>query len=146
MYNAIMSTLEIVGWLGIILLMLVLINTVCGVVFNTAKEGQEFSFKVLFKGLFKAFIFYGCAALLSIAFTMLPFVNEMITNVYGVQLIANDTLNTLSTVAVLSVVVYAIVVQGKKALEGITQLLTVKVNNEEVITWEVKDPEEEVDE
>jgi len=140
MYEAIKSTLQIVGWLGVILLMLVLINTVCGIIFNVNKNGDTFSFKTLFKGLFKAFVFYGCAALLAIAFTMLPFINEMITNVYGVQLIANDVLNTLSTVAVLTVVVSAIITQGKKALEGVSQLLTVKVNNE-IITWEVEDPE-----
>jgi hypothetical protein len=71
---------------------------------------------------------------------MLPFVNEMITNVYGIQLIASDTLTTLSTVAVLGIVVNSIIAQGRKALEGISQLLTVKANNEE-ITWEVKVPE-----
>lgn len=143
MYEAIISTLEIVGWLGIILGILVLINTVCGVIFNINKNGQEFSWKVLFKGLLKAVVFYGCAAALAVAFTMMPYVNEMITNVYGVQLIAQDTLHTLSTVAVLGVVTAAIVAQGKKALEGITQLLTVKVNSEE-ITWDVVEPEEDI--
>lgn len=144
MYEAIISTLEIVGWLGIILGILVLINTVCGVIFNINKNGQEFSWKVLFKGLLKAVVFYGCAAALAVAFTMMPYVNEMITNVYGVQLIAQDTLHTLSTVAVLGVVTAAIVAQGKKALEGITQLLTVKVNSEE-ITWDVVEPEEDIE-
>lgn len=56
----------------------------------------------------------------------------MITDVYKVQLISNDTLTTLSTVAVLGIVVNAIIAQGKKALEGIGQLLTVKANNEEI--------------
>ena len=144
MYEAIISTLKIVGWLGIILGILVLINTVCGVIFNINKNGQEFSWKVLFKGLLKALVFYGCSAALSIAFTMLPYVNEMITNVYGVQLIAQDTLHTLSTVAVLGVVISAVVAQGKKALEGIGQLLTVKANNEE-ITWDVVEPEEDIE-
>ena len=144
MYEAIKSTLEIVGWLGIILGMLVLINTICGVIFNMSKNGESFSWKIFFKGIFKALVFYGCAALLAIAFTILPFVNEMITDVYGVQLIAQDTLHTLSTVAVLGVVVSAVVTQGKKALEGISQLLTVKANNEE-ITWEVVEPEEDIE-
>ena len=142
MYEAIIAALQIVGWLGIILGILVLINTVCGVIFNINKNGQSFSWKILFKGLLKAVVFYGCAAALSIAFTMLPYVNEMITNVYGIQLIAQDTLHTLSTVAVLGVVTTAIVAQGKKALEGVSQLLTVKANNEE-ITWEVVEPEED---
>jgi hypothetical protein len=43
MYEAIMSTLEIVGWLGIILGILVIINTVCGVIFNINKKGESFS-------------------------------------------------------------------------------------------------------
>jgi len=142
MYEAIMSTLQIVGWLGVVLGILVTINTVCGVIFNINKKGESFSWKVFFKGILKAIVFYICSALLSIAFTMLPFVNDMITNVYGIQLIASDTLNTLSTVAVLGIVINSIIAQGKKALEGIGQLLTVKANNEE-ITWEVKVPENE---
>ena len=142
MYEAIMSTLQIVGWLGVVLGILVTINTVCGVIFNINKKGESFSWKVFFKGILKAVVFYICSALLSIAFTMLPFVNDMITNVYGIQLIASDTLNTLSTVAVLGIVINSIIAQGKKALEGIGQLLTVKANNEE-ITWEVKVPEDE---
>jgi len=143
MKEAILSTLEIVGWLGVILGMLVLINTVCGIIFNINKNDQKFSWKILFKGLLKAVIFYGCAALLAVAFTMMPYVNEMITSVYGVQLIAQDTLTTLSAVAVLGVVCGAIVAQGKKALEGISQLLTVKATKEEKITWNVVEPKEE---
>ncbi len=142
MYEAIISALKIVGWLGVILGILVLINTVCGIIFNINKNGQDFSWKILFRGLLKAIVFYGCAAALSIAFTMLPYVNEMITNIYGIQLIAQDTLHTLSTVAVLGVIVMAVVAQGKKALEGVSQLLSVKANNEE-ITWEVVEPEED---
>ena len=139
MYEAIVSALEIIGWLGVILGILVLINTVCGIIFNINKNGQDFSWKILFRGLLKAIVFYGCAAALSIAFTMLPYVNEMITSIYGIQLIAQDTLHTLSTVAVLGVIVMAVVAQGKKALEGVSQLLSVKANNEE-ITWEVIEP------
>lgn len=141
MEEAILSTLQIIGWLGIILGMLVVINTVCGVTFNINNNGEEFSAKILFKGLLKALLFYICSALLALAFTMLPFVNEMITEVYDIQLVSNDTLTTLSTVAVLGVVVSAIIAQGKKALEGINQLLEVKVNNE-IVTWEVEEPEE----
>ena len=141
MEEAILSTLQIIGWLGIILGMLVIINTVCGVTFNINNNGEEFSAKILFKGLLKALLFYICSALLALAFTMLPFVNEMITEVYNIQLVSNDTLTTLSTVAVLGVVVSAIIAQGKKALEGISQLLEVKVNNE-IVTWEVEEPEE----
>ena len=134
MYEALLATMKIVGWLGIILGLLTIVNTVCGIVVNVCKSGDKFSFKILFKGLFKALTFYVCSALLAIAFTILPFVNEMITNVYGVQFIANDTLTTLSTAAVLGVVVGVIVVQGKKALEGIIELTTVKAVQGEIIT------------
>ena len=133
MFEALQSTLQIIGWLGIILGILVFVNTVCGIIFNTSEKGESFSWKILFRGLLKAFTFYGCSALISISFTILPFINEMITNVYGTQLIDSGTLNTLSSVAVLGVVVSTVVAQGKKALEGVTQLLTVKSNNE-VIT------------
>ena len=130
MGKAVSKVLEIFGWLGIILGILVLINTVCGIIFNMNKKGEKFSFKILFKGLLKALVFYLCSGALAIAFTMLPYVNEMITNTYGIQLIANETLNTLSAVAVLGIVINAIVTQGKKAIEGIQQLLTVKVSEQ----------------
>ena len=139
MKEALLSTLDIMGWMGIVLGILVIVNTVCGTITNISK-GQNFSFKILFKGLLKAIIFYVCSALLAIAFTILPFISTMITNVYGVELIAPDTLITLSSVAVLATVVSAIIAQGKKALEGIKNLLNVKTNTEE-ITWEVKEDE-----
>lgn len=139
MYEALMSTMKIMGWLGIILGLLTIVNTVCGIIVNINKSGNKFSFKILFKGLFKAIVFYGCSALLAIAFTILPYVNEMITNVYGVQFISSETLTTLSTVAVLGIVIGVIVVQGKKALEGLVDLTTIKAVQGEVITWEVKD-------
>ena len=145
MKEALLSTIKIVGWLGIILGILVLINTICGVIFNTSEKGEMFSWKILLRGIVKALIFYGCCALLAIAFTMLPFINQMIANVYGVELLSSDILTTLSTVAVLGIVINAIVTQGKKALEGITKLLVVKANNE-VITWKVVVPEEEKEE
>lgn len=143
MKEALMATMKIVGWLGVILGILVMINSVCGAIFNTHKNGDKFSWGIFFKGIGKAIVFYGCSAALAVAFTILPFVNNMITDVYGVQLIAEDTLTTLSTVAVLGVVINAVLSQGKKALEGIGQLLQVKVGNTEVITWEVIEPEEE---
>lgn len=43
MEEAILSTLKIVGWLGVVLGILVLINTVCGVIFNINKKGESFS-------------------------------------------------------------------------------------------------------
>jgi hypothetical protein len=140
MLEAVLSTLSIMGYLGIVLGVLVLINTICGIIKNTS-NGEPFSWKILGKGLLKAFVFYACSTMLGIAFTMIPEVNKMIQDVAGVQLFAQDTLNTLSSVAVFAVVAAAVISQGKSALEGVTELLQVKVSGEK-ITWEVDDSEE----
>jgi len=140
MLEAIMSTLRTMGWLGVVLGMLVIVNTVCGVIHNTS-QGESFSWAKLFKGLGKAVIFYVSSALTAVAFTMLPFINDMITNSFGVVLLSPEILNTLSSVAVLGIVVATVVVQAKKAIKGIIELANVSVTKDEVITWEVKDPE-----
>lgn len=142
MLEAIISTAKTMGWLGIVLGMLVIVNTVCGTIHNLSK-GEEFSWKKLFKGLGKAIIFYASSALTAIAFTMLPFINDMITNSFGVILLSPDTLNLLSSVAVLGIVIATVVVQGKKALQGIVELANTSITKDEIITWEVKEPEEE---
>ena len=142
MKDAIILTLQAMGWLGIVLGILVVINTICGTLYNITTGQESFSWKKLFKGLGKALIFYISAALLSIAFTMLPFINEMITNTFGTNLLTQELLTTLSGVGVLGVVVSTIVVQGKKAIVGILQLANISANTEE-ITWEVEIPEEE---
>lgn len=141
MLEAIISTLGIMGWLGIILGILVIVNTVCGTIYNICSKKETFAWKKLVKGLGKAAIFYVSAALLSVAFTMLPFINEMITNSFGTILISTELLNTLSSVGVLGVVVSTIIVQAKKAIEGVTKLANMSADTE-VITWEVKDNEE----
>lgn len=142
MLEAIISTAKTMGWVGIVLGMLVIVNTVCGTIHNLSK-GEEFSWKKLFKGLGKAIIFYASSALTAIAFTMLPFINDMITNSFGVILLSPDTLNLLSSVAVLGIVIATVVVQGKKALQGIVELANTSITKDEIITWEVKEPEEE---
>lgn len=143
MLEAIMETLRIMGWLGIVLGILVIVNTVCGVMTNL-HSGENFDFSKLFKGLLKAAIFYVSAAATGVAFTMLPYINEMITTAFGAILISNDVLNTLSSVAVLSIVTATVVVQAKKALEGIVKLANISSNTEE-ITWEIEIPEEDED-
>lgn len=95
----------------------------------------------MIKGITKVLTFYICSVLVAIAFTMLPFINEMITNAFGVILLSSELLNTLSSVAVLGVVTAAIVVQGKKAIQGVVDLANIS-SDTEVITWEVKDDEE----
>lgn len=141
MLEAIMSTLGIMGWLGVILGILVMVNTVCGTVRNIS-NGESFSWKKMLKGIGKAVIFYGSAVCTSVAFTMLPYINEMIVNSFGVILLSTELLNTLSSVAVLAVVVSTVVVQAKKAIEGIVQLANLSVGSEE-ITWEVIENEED---
>lgn len=142
MLEAIISTAKTMGWLGIVLGMLVIVNTVCGTIHNLSK-GEEFSWKKLLKGLGKAIIFYASSALTAITFTMLPFINDMITNSFGVVLLSPDTLNLLSSVAVLGIVIATVVVQGKKALQGIVELANTSITKDEIITWGVKEPEEE---
>ena len=138
MLKAILSTLSIMGWLGVILGILVIVNTVCGTVFNVSEKKESFSWKRLFSGLGKSLIFYIAAALVSVAFTMLPYINEMITNAFGTILLSNELLNTLSSIGVLGVVISAIVVQGKKAITNTVQLANM-TNNTEVITWNVEE-------
>lgn len=141
MLEAIISTLGIMGWLGVILGILVIVNTVCGTVRNIS-NGESFSWEKMLKGLAKAAIFYGSAVCTSVAFTMLPYINEMIVNSFGVILLSTELLNTLSSVAVLAVVVSTVVVQAKKAIEGIVQLANLSIG-EEKITWEVIENEED---
>lgn len=138
MLEAILSTLSIMGWLGIILAILVVVNTVCGTVFNISEKKESFSWKRLFGGIGKAVVFYMAAALVSVAFTMLPYINEMITNSFGTILLSSELLTTLSSVGVLGVVVSAIVVQGKKAITNTVQLANMSGNTEE-ITWKVEE-------
>lgn len=138
MLEAILSTLSIMGWLGVILGILVIVNTICGTIYNICSGKENFKWKKLFKGLGKAAIFYISAAFLSIAFTMLPFINEMITNAFGTVLISTELLNTLSSVGVLGVVASVIVIQAKKAIQGITNLANMSADTE-VITWKVEE-------
>lgn len=138
MLEAILSTLSIMGWLGIILGILVVVNTICGTIYNICSGKENFKWKKLFKGLGKAGIFYISAAFLSVAFTMLPFINEMITDAFGTVLISTELLNTLSSVGVLGVVASVIVIQAKKAIQGITSLANMS-SDTEVITWKVEE-------
>ena len=126
------------GWLGIILSLLVIVNTICGTVFNVVAKKETFSWKRLAKGVGQAVIFYISAVLTSVAFTMLPYINAMIANSFGVVLLTDELLNTLSSMGVLAVVVSSIVVQGKKAIANTIQLANMS-GNTEVITWEIEE-------
>lgn len=140
MLNAILSTLKTMAWLGVVLAILVIVNTVCGILCNI-NNGESFSWNKLFKGLLKALIFYVSSGLTAVAFTMLPYINDMIIDNFGVVLLSTELLNTLSSVAVLSIVIAVIVMQGKKAVEGIADLSQISLPKEE-ITWEVEEVKE----
>lgn len=141
MVEAILKTLQIMGWLGIALIILATVNIVTGTLINIWSGKENFNENKMIKGIIKVLVFYICSVLVAVAFTILPFINEMITNAFGVILLSSELLNTLSSVAVLGVVTAAIVVQGKKAIQGIVDLANIS-SDTEVITWEVKDNEE----
>lgn len=144
MLDAIIEVLRIMGWLGVILAILVITNTATGTLVNMWQNQETFSWKKLLKGIVKAAIFYISALFISVAFTMLPYINEMITNAFGQILISNEVLNTVSSVGVLAVVVAAVVSQAKKAIENVVKLANSSSETEK-ITWEVIEPEDEED-
>jgi hypothetical protein len=138
MLNAILSTLSIMGWLGIILAILVVVNTTCGTIFNVFSKGEKFSWKRLLGGMGKAAVFYIAAALVSIACTMLPYINNMISESFGVVLLTDDLLKTLSSVGVLGIVVSVITIQAKNAIKNTVQLANMG-NLPEEVTWNVEE-------
>lgn len=144
MLDAIIEVLRIMGWLGVILAILVITNTATGTLVNMWQNQETFSWKKLLKGIVKAAIFYISALFISVAFTMLPYINEMIINAFGQILISNEVLNTVSSVGVLAVVVAAVVSQAKKAIENVVRLANSSSETEK-ITWEVIEPEDEED-
>lgn len=137
MLEAILSTLKIMGWLGVILGILVLVNISSSAICNIWSGKERFCWKKLIKGVVKAVIFYASATALSIALTMLPYINDMITETCGTVLIAGETLETLSSVGVLGTVVAAIIAQGKKAVTSIMKMTTVSTSEE--ITWNIEE-------
>jgi len=141
MEQMLLQTLKIMGWLGIVLIILAMVNIVTKTLVNIWSGKEEFDKKKMIKGICKVVIFYACAVAAGIAFTILPFINNMITNTFGVVLLSNDLLNTFSSVGVLTVVISSIIAHAKKAINGIVELANVSTNTEE-ITWEVEENEE----
>ena len=142
MTEIILNTLVIMGWLGIILGIILITNTLSGTIANVWSGNEEFSWNKFFKGIGKALIFYVSAILLSIAATMLPFVNEMITQTLGTELLDTETLKTCSSIIVIGIVAYTIIDRMKDALENLQNLSGLKSSKEEVVTWEVEEDEE----
>lgn len=119
---SIMSTLKIMGLMGIVLFLLATVNTVCSTVYNVSGKKEKFSFKRLFGGIGKTLVFFASSVLLGVAFTLIPFVNEIISGVFGQALVSEDVLQSLSGVGVFGVCLAVIINQGKKALVGIQKL------------------------
>ena len=143
MLEALLQTLKIMGWLGVVLGILVIINITTATILNVWTGAETFNWKKMGKGILKSIIFYLSAAALSIAFTILPFINSMITNGFVIMLLSNEMLDTLSSVGVLGVVMSAIVIQGKTAIQGVLKFAQISTNcKEEEITWEVIEEEE----
>lgn len=143
MIDAILSTLKIMGWLGIVLIILAATNIMTRTLANVWSKEEEFSWKKMLRGISKVVVFYLGAITVSIAFTMLPFINEMIINSFGVTLLSNDTLTTLSSIGVLGTVVATIVTEGKKAIQSIFNLSQISTGEKEEITWDVELEDEE---
>lgn len=135
---SILNTLGIMLWMGLILILLCSVNTVCSMAFNMIEKKESFDLKRFFQGIGKTLLFYGSSIAVAIAFTIIPFVNEMVTNVFGQVIISNDILQELSGFGVLGVCIAVIINQGRKAYEGILKLGEITSDTEE-ITWEVED-------
>lgn len=135
---AILSILKIMGWMGIVLFLLSAVNIISSTVHNMVNKKENFSWKRLFQGLGKTGLFYGSSIAVAIAFTIIPFINKMVSDTFGQELISNDILQGISGIGVLVACAAVIVQQGTKAYEGIRKLGDVKGNTEE-ITWEVAD-------
>lgn len=130
MIEAILSTLTIMGWLGIILGILAIVNIITQTLVNTWNSKEKFDWKKMIRGIVKVLVFFISSTFVATAFTMLPFINEMITNAFGIELISNEALSTFSSVGVLGIVVSTITIQAKKAVEGIINLANISSEEE----------------
>ena len=122
MLETLMQTLIIMGWLGIVLVILAFVNILTGTLVNIWSGKEEFSGKKMAQGITKVLAFYICAVFVAVAASLLPSINTMITNAFQVQLLTDELLNTFSSIAVLGVVISTIVVHAKKAIGGIGEL------------------------
>jgi len=128
MWEAILNTLIIMGWLGITLGILAIVNIVTGTLVNIWKNNEDFDWKKMVKGIIKVLAFFISSAFVAIAFTILPFINQMIVDAFTIELISNEILNTFSSVGILGIVISTITVQAKKAIQGITNLANISSN------------------
>ena len=130
MIEVILNTLTIMGWLGIVLSILAIVNITTQTLVNIWNNKEKFDWKKMIKGIVKILVFFISATFVSIAFTILPFINIMITNSFGTELISNQVLNTFSSVGILGIVISTITIQAKKAIEGVTNLANISSNTD----------------
>ena len=121
MITTILSTLQIFGWIGLVLFLCSSVNIV-GKTYLNIKEGEAFSWKKLFKGIGKVMLQWALSVILALVCSMLPFINIMIAEIYGVALIGDEILSTLSAVSVIGIAINSIIVQSRKALEVIKKI------------------------
>lgn len=121
MITTILTTLKIFSWIGLILLLCSSVN-IGGKIYLNMKEGETFSWKKLFKGIGKVMLQWALGVILAIVCSVLPFINIMIAEVYGVALIGDELLSTLSAVSIIGIAVNSIITQSKKALEVIKKI------------------------
>lgn len=86
----------------------------------------------MMKGIIKTLAFFISSAFVAISFVILPFINEMINNTFNIELISYEILNTFSGIAILGIVVSTILIQAKKAIQGITELANISLNIENI--------------
>lgn len=121
MIIALLTTLKIFGWLGLVLALCSSVN-IMGKTYINIQNGDKFSWRKMFRGIGKVMIIWALAFTLAIACTILPFINVMIVDFYGVALLADEVINTLSVVSIVGIGITAIVQQAKKALETVKTL------------------------
>ena len=132
MLEAILKTLEMMGWLGIVLAILAFVNILTNTLINVWCKGEKFDGKRLLKGIGKVAAFYTCTALVGIAFALLPFINSMINNTFQIAILSEDILSTFSTVAIFTEIASILIIQAKKAYKGIVELADIifKINKD----------------
>ena len=131
MWDAILNTLIIMGWLGITLGILAIVNIITGTLISIWKNKEKFNGKKMIKGIIKVIAFFISSAFVAVAFTMLPFINTMITDAFNIELISSEILNTFSSVGVLGIVISTITVQAKKAIQGVADLANISEEEKE---------------
>lgn len=123
-----LNLIKILGWLGIVLGILAIVNIVTGTLINVWEKQEKFSWNKMIKGISKVLVFYLSSCALAIAFGLLPYINEMITFNFKTELLSKELLDSLSSIGVLGIIISTIMTQGQKAINGIIELSKISSN------------------